>query len=156
MTESSRKFSDGSKSLSRCSECSSECRTLRSDNHSPCARCGAVARPFITAPACLKQQTFLTFSGFVAFSIYLPTLLRAQFGLDPADAGFRAAGFVGTGDADAFRWRLAGGSHRRCSGPVVGVRWRRLVLAGPDVAVHGAVHRRRFFTRGFFKELKKP
>ena len=37
---------------------------------------------------------FLTFGGFVAFSIYLPTLLRAQFGLPPADAGFRAAGFV--------------------------------------------------------------
>ncbi|HET9372615.1 MAG TPA: MFS transporter, partial [Vicinamibacterales bacterium] len=37
---------------------------------------------------------FLTFGGFVAFSIYLPTLLRTQFGLSPADAGFRAAGFV--------------------------------------------------------------
>ena len=37
---------------------------------------------------------FLTFGGFVAFSIYLPTLLRAQFGLTAGDAGFRAAGFV--------------------------------------------------------------
>ena len=37
---------------------------------------------------------FLTFGGFVAFSIYLPTLMAAQFGLAPADAGFRAAGFV--------------------------------------------------------------
>ena len=37
---------------------------------------------------------FLTFGGFVAFSIYLPTLLRAQFGLVPEDAGLRAAGFV--------------------------------------------------------------
>jgi MFS transporter, NNP family, nitrate/nitrite transporter len=37
---------------------------------------------------------FLTFGGFVAFSIYLPTLLRAQFDLAPADAGLRAAGFV--------------------------------------------------------------
>src|SRR4051812_38115748 len=37
---------------------------------------------------------FLTFGGFVAFSIYLPTLLRAQFGLAPTDAGLRAAGFV--------------------------------------------------------------
>jgi NNP family nitrate/nitrite transporter-like MFS transporter len=37
---------------------------------------------------------FLTFGGFVAFSIYLPTLLRDQFGLSPTDAGFRAAGFV--------------------------------------------------------------
>lgn len=37
---------------------------------------------------------FLTFGGFVAFSIYLPVLLRDQFALGPADAGFRAAGFV--------------------------------------------------------------
>ncbi|MEO6223801.1 MAG: MFS transporter, partial [Vicinamibacterales bacterium] len=37
---------------------------------------------------------FLTFGGFVAFAIYLPTLLRDQFLLSPADAGFRAAGFV--------------------------------------------------------------
>lgn len=37
---------------------------------------------------------FLTFGGFVAFSIYLPTLLRSEFALSPADAGFRAAGFV--------------------------------------------------------------
>jgi MFS transporter, NNP family, nitrate/nitrite transporter len=37
---------------------------------------------------------FLTFGGFVAFSIYLPTLLRTEFALSPADAGFRAAGFV--------------------------------------------------------------
>ncbi len=37
---------------------------------------------------------FLTFGGFVAFSIYLPTLLRDEFRLTPADAGFRTAGFV--------------------------------------------------------------
>jgi MFS family permease len=45
-------------------------------------------------PALLSLFYFLTFGGFVAFSIYLPTLLRTQFGLSPADAGFRAAGFV--------------------------------------------------------------
>lgn len=37
---------------------------------------------------------FLTFGGFVAFSIYLPTLLKDQFGLTAANAGFRTAGFV--------------------------------------------------------------
>src|SRR5262245_42893815 len=37
---------------------------------------------------------FLTFGGFVAFSIYLPLLLRDEYGLSAADAGFRAAGFV--------------------------------------------------------------
>ena len=68
---------------------------------------------------------FLTFGGFVAFSIYLPTLLRAQFGLAPADAGFRAAGFV----VLATLMRPVGGwlarSHRRRAGAVVGVRRRR-------------------------------
>lgn len=37
---------------------------------------------------------FLTFGGFVAFSIYLPVLLRDTFGLGLGDAGFRTAGFV--------------------------------------------------------------
>ena len=37
---------------------------------------------------------FLTFGGFVAFSIYLPTLWKDEFRLSPADAGFRTAGFV--------------------------------------------------------------
>jgi NNP family nitrate/nitrite transporter-like MFS transporter len=37
---------------------------------------------------------FLTFGGFVALSVYLPTLLRDELGLSMADAGFRTAGFV--------------------------------------------------------------
>lgn len=37
---------------------------------------------------------FLTFGGFVAFAIYLPSLLRDEFKLTPADAGLRTAGFV--------------------------------------------------------------
>ena len=37
---------------------------------------------------------FLTFGGFVAFSIYLPTLLKDEFHLPPTDAGFRTASFV--------------------------------------------------------------
>ena len=37
---------------------------------------------------------FLTFGGFVAFSIYLPTLLKDTFKLSAADAGARTAGFV--------------------------------------------------------------
>jgi MFS transporter, NNP family, nitrate/nitrite transporter len=42
----------------------------------------------------LSAFYFLTFGGFVAFSIYLPTLLRDEFGLPIADAGLRTAGFV--------------------------------------------------------------
>jgi NNP family nitrate/nitrite transporter-like MFS transporter len=37
---------------------------------------------------------FLTFGGFVAFSIYLPSLLKDLFSLSPTDAGARTAGFV--------------------------------------------------------------
>ncbi len=57
---------------------------------------GAMVRVLRTAPTAwlLGGFYFLTFGGFVAFSIYLPTLLRTQFGLAPADAGLRAAGFV--------------------------------------------------------------
>jgi NNP family nitrate/nitrite transporter-like MFS transporter len=36
----------------------------------------------------------LTFGGFVAFSIYLPTLLKDQFHMSAASAGLRTAGFV--------------------------------------------------------------
>lgn len=42
----------------------------------------------------LSAFYFLTFGGFVAFSIYLPTLLKDEFQLTPSDAGFRTAGFV--------------------------------------------------------------
>lgn len=42
----------------------------------------------------LSAFYFLTFGGFVAFSIYLPSLLRDEFGLSMTDAGFRTAGFV--------------------------------------------------------------
>jgi NNP family nitrate/nitrite transporter-like MFS transporter len=37
---------------------------------------------------------FLTFGGFLAFAIYLPSLLLDRFHLSVADAGFRTAGFV--------------------------------------------------------------
>ena len=37
---------------------------------------------------------FITFGGFVAFSIYLPTLLKDLFNLSATDAGARTAGFV--------------------------------------------------------------
>jgi hypothetical protein len=64
----------------------------------------AVTRvPFVRMMAVLATERlswalsafyFLTFGGFVAFSVYLPTLLRDEFGLAMADAGFRTAGFV--------------------------------------------------------------
>lgn len=42
----------------------------------------------------LSAYYFLTFGGFVAMSVYLPTFLTDIFKLTPADAGRRTAGFV--------------------------------------------------------------
>jgi NNP family nitrate/nitrite transporter-like MFS transporter len=42
----------------------------------------------------LSTYYFLTFGGFVAMSVYLPTFLTDIFQLAPADAGRRTAGFV--------------------------------------------------------------
>lgn len=42
----------------------------------------------------LSLYYFLTFGGFVAMAIYLPTFLTDMFGLTPGDAGLRTAGFV--------------------------------------------------------------
>jgi len=60
------------------------------------ASAAAMLRVLTTQPLCwlLGAFYFLTFGGFVAFSVYLPTLLRDQFGLTATDAGFRTAGFV--------------------------------------------------------------
>jgi NNP family nitrate/nitrite transporter-like MFS transporter len=57
---------------------------------------GAALRRILGEPTAwaLSLFYFLTFGGFVAFGIYLPTLLRDDFALTPADAGFRTAGFV--------------------------------------------------------------
>lgn len=62
----------------------------------------AEVKTFRSALSVLKERRvwvlslfyFLTFGGFVSFSLYLPTLLQDLFGLTPVDAGFRAAGFV--------------------------------------------------------------
>jgi MFS transporter, NNP family, nitrate/nitrite transporter len=62
----------------------------------PPATFGAALRVLATERLAwvLSAFYFLTFGGFVAFSVYLPTLLRDEFGLTLTDAGFRTAGFV--------------------------------------------------------------
>ena len=96
----------------------------------------------------LSAFYFLTFGGFVAFSIYLPTLLKDEFGLTPADAGFRTAGFV----VLATLLRPLGGwlsdrigGARVLSAVFCGVVPFALLLAWPADA---AVHRRRAGLRG--------
>ena len=56
------------------------------------ARLSANARLPITWQACLLYA--VAFGGYVAFSVYLPAYLKTDYGLTPADAANRMAGFV--------------------------------------------------------------
>lgn len=71
-------------------------------------RLGPLKRPMAWV---LSLFYFLTFGGFVALSVYLPTFLVEAFGLERGDAAARAAGFVvlatimrPVGGALADRW----------------------------------------------------
>jgi NNP family nitrate/nitrite transporter-like MFS transporter len=56
------------------------------------ARLSANARLSITWQACILYA--VAFGGYVAFSVYLPAYLKTAYGLTPADAANRMAGFV--------------------------------------------------------------
>lgn len=65
----------------------------------PGPRIGRSLRDFLSPLAdsrgwILSLYYFLTFGGFVAMAIYLPTFLTEIFGLTPNDAGRRTAGFI--------------------------------------------------------------
>lgn len=62
----------------------------------PAMSLGEALRPLRTEPLCwlFSLFYFVTFGGFVALSVYLPSLLREVFHLSLADAGARTAGFV--------------------------------------------------------------
>src|SRR5215471_17424857 len=84
----------------------------------------------------LSAFYFLTFGGFVAFSIYLPTLLKDEFRLTPADAGFRTAGFVVLA---TLMWTLGGwlsdriGGARVLAAVFLGVTAFALLLGWPSM-----------------------
>ncbi len=56
------------------------------------SRLSANARLPITWQACILYA--VAFGGYVAFSVYLPAYLKTAYGLEPADASNRMAGFV--------------------------------------------------------------
>ena len=56
------------------------------------SRIAANARLPVTWQACLLYA--VAFGGYVAFSVYLPAYLKTAYGLEPADAANRMAGFV--------------------------------------------------------------
>jgi NNP family nitrate/nitrite transporter-like MFS transporter len=58
---------------------------------------------------------FLTFGGFVAFSIYLPVLLKDQFGLKPTGCRLPNRWVCRARDTGSAAGRLALGQDRRCA-----------------------------------------
>src|SRR5215217_2071522 len=56
----------------------------------------SLGRPwaFLIVAVGLAAVYAITFGGFVAFGVYLPTFLKTVYGLDTTDAATRAAGFV--------------------------------------------------------------
>jgi NNP family nitrate/nitrite transporter-like MFS transporter len=89
----------------------------------------ANARLPITWQACVLYA--VAFGGYVAFSVYLPAYLKTDYGLTPADAANRMAGFV----AVAVIMRPLGGwlSDRLGPVPVLAVGYA-VVVAGAAVA----------------------
>ena len=95
----------------------------------------------ITWQACILYA--VAFGGYVAFSVYLPAYLRTQYGLEPADAANRMAGFV----VVAVLMRPVGGWLSDRIGPIpvlagsfgVVVVGAALASANPPVDTLGAV-----------------
>jgi nitrate/nitrite transporter NarK len=70
-------------------------KAQNSPRRAPAKSFGAVVEPLRDAKSwVLSLYYFLTFGGFVAMAIYLPTFLTEIFKLTPGDAGFRTGGFV--------------------------------------------------------------
>ena len=103
------------------------------DARSRSARCCVLARERLAWV--LSAFYFLTFGGFVAFSIYLPTLLKDQFGLHARRRRIPHRRLRGAGDAAASRRRMALGPHRRRARLRRGLRRRRAVRAAAGLAV---------------------
>ena len=90
------------------------------------SRLVANAKLPITWQACILYA--VAFGGYVAFSVYLPAYLKTEYGLSPADAANRMAGFV----VVAVIMRPIGGWLSDRFGPIP------VLLAGYAVVVVGA------------------
>jgi NNP family nitrate/nitrite transporter-like MFS transporter len=95
-------------------------------------RLSANSRLPITWQACLLYA--VVFGGYVAFSVYLPAYLKTAYGLAPADAANRMAGFV----AVAVLMRPVGGwlSDRFGSVPVLAAGFAVVVVGAGVAATH--------------------
>src|SRR6478736_1840878 len=95
-------------------------------------RLSANARLPITWQACLLYA--VAFGGYVAFSVYLPAYLKTDYGLTPADAANRMAGFV----VVAVIMRPVGGwlSDRFGPVPVLATAYAVVVVGAGVAATH--------------------
>jgi NNP family nitrate/nitrite transporter-like MFS transporter len=89
-------------------------------------RMTATVRLPVTWQACLLYA--VAFGGYVAFSVFLPTYLKTAYGLSPADASNRMAGFV----VVAVLLRPLGGWLSDRLGPI------RVLVVANGVVVAGA------------------
>lgn len=89
----------------------------------------------ITWQACILYA--VAFGGYVAFSVYLPAYLKTEYGLSPAGAANRMAGFV----IVAVIMRPIGGwlSDRFGSVPVLSVCYSVVVVTASIVSTHPPV-----------------
>jgi NNP family nitrate/nitrite transporter-like MFS transporter len=96
------------------------------------SRLSANARLPITWQACLLYA--VAFGGYVAFSVYLPAYLKTDYGLTPADAANRMAGFV----VVAVLMRPVGGwlSDRFGAVPVLATGYGVVVVGAGLAATH--------------------
>jgi len=92
----------------------------------------ANARLPITWQACILYT--VAFGGYVAFSVYLPAYLKTAYGLEPADAANRMAGFV----LVAVVLRPAGGwlSDKLGAVPVLGAGFVVVAVGAGVAATH--------------------
>jgi NNP family nitrate/nitrite transporter-like MFS transporter len=90
----------------------------------------------ITWQACILYA--VAFGGYVAFSVYLPAYLKTEYGLTPAAAANRMAGFV----VVAVIMRPIGGwlSDRFGSIPVLSTCYGVVVVTATIVSTHPPVH----------------
>ena len=96
----------------------------------------------------LSAFYFLTFGGFVAFSIYLPTLAEGRISSGSRRRRFPDRRLRGAGDAAAAAGRLALRPHRRRARAVRCVPRSGAVRHAAGVALDDSVHGRRARLRG--------
>ena len=96
----------------------------------------------------LSAFYFLTFGGFVAFSIYLPTLAEGRVPSDARRRRLPHRRLRGAGDPAAPAGRLALRPHRRRARAVRRLPRRRSLRAAAGLAVDDSLHGRRARLRG--------